>query len=63
MNKLTATVLSDVVNFAGGTHLSREVKDFLKKLNVPPLKTLKPIAAQVPWAASAATEKVYSPAW
>src|SRR5688572_24406079 len=49
MNTLTETAPSDVVNFAEDPHLSREVKDFLKKLNGaggPPLETLAPIQAR-----------------
>lgn len=43
MNTLTETVFSDVVNFTEDPHLSKEVKDFLKKLNVSSLETLNPI--------------------
>ena len=49
MSALTETAPSEAVNFAEDPHLSRETKNFLKKLNGaggPPLESLTPIQAR-----------------
>src|SRR5687768_12973632 len=61
MRTLTEIEHPDVVNFADDPHLSRQVRDFLKKLNGaggPPLETLTPIEARKALADAQAAVKV-----